>query len=198
MTDHASYVLGLDTALDKTGVARIELVDGACRAETWVIDMGRLPDRSLDERCRRIDAIGRRFGRIWRPGDPLPVMLGIEAAALDAKWGEPHARAGLWHWLVMPLWLAGVPVYEVTPLTLKKWAVGTAGSKQKPVEKHHVVAAMRQMWPGVQCTHYDARHHECEALGIGQMGCQHLAWPVPIRRRHGEPLAVVKWPKLAA
>jgi hypothetical protein len=50
----------------------------------------------------------------------------------------------------------------------------------------------------MQCTHYDARHHECEALGIAQMGCQHLDWPVPIRGWQGEPLAVVKWPQLAA
>ncbi|MBV9652654.1 MAG: hypothetical protein JO296_21305 [Pseudonocardiales bacterium] len=194
MTDQAPYVLSLDTALDKTGVAKIELVDGACRAYTWVISTDRTEDRTVAERCARIGDIGRQFARIWSPGDPLPVMVGIEAAALGAKWGEAHTRAGVWYWLIMPLHLAGVPIYEVAPTCLKRWAVGHGGSPKRPVEKRHMVEAMRQMWPGVQCTHYDVRHHECEALGIGQMGCQHLAWPVPIRRHHGDPLSVVKWP----
>lgn len=190
----APYVLGLDTALDNTGAAKIELVDGACRAYTWLIPTSTPPDHSIPERCKRIDKIGLDVALLWL--DQPPELVMIEAAALDAKWGDAHTRAGLWFWLIMPLWRAGVPIAEVAPMTLKKWAVGYAGSKQRPVEKHHVVEAMHLMWPGVPATSNPLRHHECESLALSQIGAQRLGWPVPVRRHHAEPLAVVKWPEV--
>lgn len=196
----APYVLGLDTALDNTGVAHIQLVNGACRAYTWLVNTTTPPDHSIPERCKRIDHIGRHVEQFWRRfGDHrLPELVMIEAAALDAKWGDAHTRAGLWFWLIMPFWQAGVPIAEVAPNCLKRWTVGHGGSKARPVEKRHMVEAMHGMWPGVPATSNPLRHHECESLAMAQMCAQHLGWPVPVRRHHGEPLAVVKWPELAA
>lgn len=191
------YVLGIDTALDKTGVGRIELVDGECHGSTRLITTSTPPDHSIPERCRRIDHIGGEAASLWSWLAPPELVL-IEAPALDAQWGDAHTRAGVWFAVVRPLWRAGVPVAEVAPMTLKRWAVGRGGSKQNPVEKRHVVEAMHRMWPGVPATFYPQRHHECEGLAMAQMCAQHLGWPVPVRRHQGEPLAVVKWPEPAA
>lgn len=198
MITQPPYVLGIDSALDRTGVGRIELVDDACRASTEVIATSTPPDHSIPQRCRRIAYVAQRVTSRWRPLGRPPELVLIEAAALDAHWGDAHTRAGVWFEIVIPLWQAGVPIAEVAPTTLKKWTTGRGGSKQRPVEKAHVVRAMHQMWPGVPATSSDLRHHECEALGMAQMCAQHLGWPVPVRAHHGEPLAVVKWPQLAA
>lgn len=188
------YVLGIDSALTHTGVAVIELVDGACRARTEVVATAPA-GATLAERHRRIDQVASGVGA--RVGHHAVLAL-VEAPALDAHHGNAWDRAALWWWIVGTLLDRSVPVAMIAPTTLKKWAAGRGGSKQRPVEKRHVVAAMHEMWPGLPCTAHEGRHHECEALAMAQMAAQHLGWPVPVRRHHGEPLQVVRWPELQA
>lgn len=191
---NAPYVLGIDPALEHTGVAVIELADGTCQAHTDVVATARRTD-SLPDRYRRIDAAVRGVGH--RVGSKAALAL-IEAPALDADHGNAWDRAAVWWWIVGTLVDREIPVATIAPTTLKKWATGHGGSRQKPVEKAHVVAAMRAMWPGLPCVQSDARHHECESLAMAQMCAQFLGWPVPAQRHHGDSLAVIKWPGLAA
>jgi Holliday junction resolvasome RuvABC endonuclease subunit len=191
------YVLGVDSALARTGVAVIERTPDGCRARTYVITTD-TPTNTGDpvaERCRRITTIGRRFDAIVRE---TPELALIEAPALDAEYGNSWDRAGVFWWIGHTLIdHHRTKVAMIAPTTLKKWVLGYAGSAKHPVEKGHIVAGMHEMWPGVPCTSNDLRHHECEALAMAHMCAQHLGWPVPIRSHHGGPLAVVKWPKRA-
>ncbi|MGH3795974.1 MAG: hypothetical protein ACRDSP_13915 [Pseudonocardiaceae bacterium] len=184
------YVLGIDSALHRTGVAVIELVDGACRARTDVLATA-ARDNSIPERHRRIAAVGQGVGVL--AGSRAQLAL-VEAPALDADHGNAWDRAAVWWWIVGTLLNREIPVAMIAPTTLKKWATGRGGSSKHPVEKADVVRAMHAMWPGVPATCSDLRHHEAEALAMAQMCAQHLGWPVPVRRHHGESLAVVKWP----
>lgn len=189
------YVLGIDSALSHTGIGVIELLDGQCRGHTEVIVTPvNNAAASISARYQRIRYIAQRFVFTIRRLGRWPLLALIEAAALDAHGGNPQDRDGLWWYLAGPLIDAGVPVAQVAPTCLKRWAVGHGGSKLRPVDKAHMVAAMRDMWPGLPATGSDARHHECEALAMAHMCAQHLGWPVPIRSHHGDPLSVVKWP----
>lgn len=183
-------VLGIDSALVRTGLAAIELTPRGCRARTGLVASPAPdhPDISLAGRYGRMERVALGI-RAWI-GNRAALAL-IEAPALDADGGDAHTRAWIWWQIIGRLVELGIPVAQVVPGTLKKWATKTAKS-----EKADVVRAMHQLWPGVPCTTNEARHHECEALGMATMCAQRLGWPVPVRKHHGESLAVVKWPKV--
>lgn len=190
----ARYVVGIDPALTRTGVAVIERLDDKCRAETFVVASEPSGDDSPAAAYKRIRAIAHRVNALI----PIRgVALGlIEAPAYDAEAaGKAWQRAGLWWQLAGVLVARDVPFGTVTPLTLKKWVVGYAGSPKHPVEKRDIVAGMRKMWPGLPCTSSDLRHHECEGLAMAAICAQRLGWPVPVRAHHGAALAVIKWPR---
>lgn len=182
------YVLGVDSALHRTGVAVIERAADGCRARTEVIATA-TRDNSIPDRHRRIAAVGQGVGVLV--GNRAELAL-IEAPALDADHGNSWDRAAVWWWIVGTLLHREIPVAMVAPTTLKKWA-----TKSGRADKADVVKAMHAMWPGVPATCSDLRHHECEALAMATMCAQRLGWPVPIRAHHGASLDVVKWPQLA-
>ncbi|MGH3933499.1 MAG: hypothetical protein ACRDS1_00705 [Pseudonocardiaceae bacterium] len=186
-------VLGIDSALSRTGVAIIERTPEGCRARTDVVASPTRSQSILDRHHRIIDIVG---GVRAKAGGRAELAL-IEAPALAADHGNAWDRAAVWWGILSVLLDRDVPVAMVAPTTLKKWATGRGGSAKNPVDKPDVVKAMHAMWPGVPATCSDLRHHECEALAMAHMCAQHLGWPVPVRRHHGEPLAVVKWPRLA-
>lgn len=189
-----AYVVGVDSALSRTGIGIIEYDGAKCSARTYVVGTGPIDYSDLDERARRITTVSQlAAARI-----PLyPGELGLlEAPALDAQFGNAWDRAPVWWNIYGTLRRRGTPVATVAPKTLKRWVTGRGGSPKNPVTKSHIVAAMGKMWPGLACTHSELRHHECEALAMAQMCAQHLGWPVTVRAHHGLPLAVVKWPHL--
>lgn len=194
--EEAQYVVGLDSALTRTGVAIIERLGDKCRAETFVVATEAGGDKSSAAAYKRIRTIAHRVNALI----PIRgVQLGlIEAPAYDAEAaGNAWQRAGLWWQLVGIFVHRDIPFGTVAPLTLKKWVTGFAGSPKRPVEKRDIVAGMRAMWPGLPCTQSDLRHHECESLAMAHACAQRLGWPVPVRTHHRASLAVVKWPKLA-
>ena len=193
MTPQPPYVLGLDTALRRTGVAAIEHRDGACTAQTWVIAT---PTPRADTVAAHVDAIESAteqltalLGRIGYS----PVLALIEAPSYGSVHGSPHERAGLWWFAARLLVSLSVPVGTCAPMTRAKWATGNGKA-----DKAAVVAAMRQLWPGLPCTQTPARHNECDGLALATACAQRLGWPVPVRRHHGESLAVIRWPEIAA
>ena len=188
MTARPPYVLGLDPALRRTGVATITHADGACSAQSWVIATP-AAGGTLTDRLASIRSVTHQLGRLIAALGHPPALALLEGASYGSEHGQPHERGGLYWALVGALVDHNVPVAECPPPTLKKWATGSGRA-----EKAAVVAAMGLMWPGVRATGDPARHHECEALALAHMAAQHLGWPVPIRTHHGASLAVIKWP----
>ncbi|MGH3693255.1 MAG: hypothetical protein ACRDRX_04515 [Pseudonocardiaceae bacterium] len=187
------YVLGIDSALSKTGVAIIELTPEGCRAHTAVVASPTRTQSITDRHDRIIQIVSGVRSEV---GGRAELAL-IEAPALDADHGNAWDRAAVWWGIVSVLLDLHIPVAWVAPSTLKKWATGRGGSKQKPVEKTDVVEAMHALWPGLACTRTARRSDECDALVLGTMAAQHLGWPVPVRSHHGASRDVVKWPTLA-
>jgi Holliday junction resolvasome RuvABC endonuclease subunit len=190
------WVVGIDPALTRTGVAIIERLGDNCRAETFIVATEASDDHSPAADYKRIRTITHRVNALI-PHQGARLGL-IEAPAYDAEpAGKAWQRAGLW-WHLVGLFVANeIPFGTVTPLTLKKWVTGFGGSAKRPVEKRDIVAGMRAMWPGLPCTQSELRHHECEGLAMAQMCGQRLGWPLPVRAHHAKSLLVVKWPKLA-
>lgn len=193
MSTQPPYVLGLDTALRRTGVAAITHLDGACTAQTWVISTPAPRVDTVAAHVRAIRAVTSQvLGRLERIGH-LPILALIEAPSYGSIHGSPHERAGVWWDVAGRLVDLGVPVGTCAPMTRAKWATGNGKA-----DKAAVVAAMHQLWPGLPCTQSTARHNECDGLALAHAGAQHLRWAVPVRRHHGESLAVIRWPNLTA
>jgi Holliday junction resolvasome RuvABC endonuclease subunit len=116
----------------------------------------------------------------------------IEGPALDADYGNSWDRAHVWWTIVDTLIDRKIPVAEIAPATLKKWA-----TKNGRADKRLMVAAMASMWPGLGCTTNEQRHHECESLAMATMCAQRLGWPVPARPHQSQSHVVVRWPAAA-
>jgi Holliday junction resolvasome RuvABC endonuclease subunit len=183
-------VVGIDSALSRTGIGIIEFDGRRCRAQTHVIATELSTpapgaDKILTRRVR-IGTVARRAARII----PMEAELAlIEGPALDADYGNAWDRAHVWWSIIDILALRGIPVAEVVPSTLKQWA-----TKSGRATKELIVESMHSMWPGVPCTTNKQRHHECESLAMATMCAQRLGWPVSVRGHQGRALTIVKWP----
>lgn len=180
-------VIGIDSALSRTGIAIIEFDGQRCRAETAVIATEPTPGGNLIlGRRARIKTVSRRAASIL----PFKAELAlIEGPALDADYGNAWDRSHVWWSIVDTLVDRGILVAEIAPATLKHWA-----TKNGRASKQLMVSAMHSMWPTVPCTSNEQRHHECESLAMATMCAQRLGWPVPARPHQGKSMAVVKWP----
>lgn len=183
-------VIGIDSALSRTGIGIVEYDGQRCRAETHVIATGPTPGGHLiSGRRTRIKTVIRRAESILP--DTAELAL-IEGPAIDADFGNSWDRARVWWGILDILFDRSIPAAEVAPTTLKHWA-----TKSGRASKQLVVASMHLMWPGVDCTTNDQRHHECESLAMATMCAQRLGWPVSVRPHQGKSLGVVKWPSAA-
>lgn len=183
-------VVGIDSALSKTGIAIVEYDGHRCRAFTFLVSTGPTDTNSHSDRYRRIKAAVRGTALFLPQTAALALM---EGPAFDADYGNAWDRAAVHWWIANELYDRGIPIAEVTPATLKYWV-----AKHGRAKKRLIVTAMHAMWPGVSCTINEQRHHECEGLGMATMCAQHMGWPVPVRAHQGRSLAVVKWPTPAA
>lgn len=189
-TEPALRVIGIDSALARTGIGIVEYDGQRCRARTHVIATEPKPGGYLiSGRRARIKTVTRRAESILPTKAELAL---IEGPALDADFGNSWDRAHVWWSIIDVLLDRGIPVAEVVPATLKHWA-----TKNGRADKKLMVAAMHLMWPGVPCTTNEQRHHECESLAMATMCAQRLGWPVSVRAHQGRSLTVVKWPVAA-
>ncbi len=187
MTATPMRVVGIDSALSRTGIGIVEFDGQRCRAQTHVIATEPKPGFSrIAGRRVRIKTVTNRAAVIIPAEAELAL---IEGPALDADFGNSWDRAHVWWSIIDILFDRGIPVAELAPATLKKWA-----TKSGRASKTLMVQSMHLMWPGVPCTISEQRHHECESLAMATMCAQRLAWPVSVRPHQGESLAVVKWP----
>jgi crossover junction endodeoxyribonuclease RuvC len=168
-------VFGLDLSLTGTGIS-----DGR---ETWVVGSKGTVNATLDQRQQRLGLLRSQIMSMML----APDLVVVEAPAFSSSVGQVWDRAGLWWSVVTSLMATGVPVAEVPPTVLKKYATGV-GNAGKP---QMLEAAIRR-FPGVVTMADDNR---VDALWLAALGHDHNGQPLvlmPIGNR--EMLGKVRWP----
>ncbi|WP_235671152.1 crossover junction endodeoxyribonuclease RuvC [Tomitella fengzijianii] len=121
------------------------------------------------------------------PADTRLVVIEALPPQIPGAHGMHAERAALWWQLVAYLSRQAIPVAEVAPTTLKKWATGHGRAT-----KSQVVAAMRALWP-----HTTIRDdNQADALALATIGAQRIGWHTPAHDHHHTPN--ITWPEGAA
>lgn len=175
-------VVGLDLSLSATGVAVLQ-VGGWPVLST--VRSGPGAD-SLAMRRARIDTLAGQIAEHCHGAD----LAVIEGPSLGSSSGWLWERAGLWWTVLHRLADAFVPVAEVAPATLKKFASGSGRG-----DKTAVAVGLSRLWQEVVTGRND---NEWDALALATIGAQHLGMDVPSRAHHAEALAKVAWPSTDA
>ena len=169
-------VIGIDPSLSATGVVD---ADGGLHTITSKPDDGTVADRA-----RRIATITAHL-RPHRLTDAHLVVIEGPAFSRQGQAGV-HLRAGLWWRIVGLLHSAGVPVAEVSPSALKKYATGKGTADKSDMR----MALYKRA--GLDVPSDD----EADAWWLRQMGLAHLGDPgaVPLPQAHLSALDKVVWP----
>lgn len=198
-------ILGIDTSLTGTGLARIDVTPTSFGKE-WSIATATVSapkpnpkDKSKRAMARRVNAlidqiesaINESHGRKLMIGEnvQLPDLITIESLAYGAK------GASVW---VLP-WIFGrvlelaekydIPLIEVGTGQIKKYATGSGVA-----DKSTVVIAVSQRWPEA-----DVRNdNEADAMTAAAIGCDYLGYPIcEATKYRAEVLTAVKKSALA-
>ena len=176
-------VLGVDLSLTGTGLA-----DGE---RTWLLPSKGSATATLTERWMRLDALTDAV--LARVRDTRADLVVLEGPSLgQARQGGQHDRAGLWWLVVDQLHTDGIPVAEVPPATLKKYATGKGNAG-----KSAIVDATARRFPHVDTGSGD--DNRCDAHWLAAMGHDHLGLALlamPALNR--QALDAVRWPHLVA
>lgn len=173
----ACRVVGVDLSLSATGMS-----DGSM---TWLVRSSGSKGDLLITRSVRLRGLAKAV--LERCTDVDLVVL--EQPAFSRTTGHMHDRSGLW-WLVVDAltFELQVPVAEVAPTALKKYATGKGNAN-----KGAVIDATARRFPDVETGADDNR---CDALWLAAMGLDWLGGRsvVPAGQRDG--LNRVTWPQL--
>lgn len=175
-------VVGLDLALVSTGVA-----DNTGTVER-IVSTGKA-NATLSQRATRLGELADQVitaASGW-PAYPVPALVVVEGPSFgQSRQRGEHDRAGLWWLVVHQLVDLGVPVAEVPPAVLKRYATGKGTAA-----KDAVLAAVVRRFPAVEVTGND----QADALVLAAMGADHLGHPmVPMPATHRAALQAVAWP----
>ena len=172
-------VVGIDLSMTSTGLAMVETQSG--------IRLERIrskPDRcavgppSLQQRADRTDAIRREVLKttgVWPAGDPDPDLVVIEAPSFGSGASAGvWDRAGLW-WSVIHGIHPHIPVVEVSPHQVRKYATGSASTSGKTkVTKDMVLAAVIRRYVHAPVDGNDV----ADALILAAIGARLLGHPI--------------------
>ena len=173
-------VLGLDPSLTGAGVATI--VDaGHVHVDVDTIGSAKISDHLIDRHRRIRDhataVLGHNLGEV--------TLAVVEAPAFSRSDPGTWERAGLWWRLVSRLVNAWIPVVEVSPSALKKFACNKGNAN-----KTEVVSAMARLWPDVEVRDDNG----WDALALAHIGAARLGLDVPSRAHHAAVLDRIAWP----
>lgn len=163
----AVTVIGIDSSLSATGVARVTFGAAECPtrlAETWSVRTQSPGMAAIRVREARIRHIATQVLDYARPC----ALAAIEGPSLGSRDGYVWDRAGLWWRLVGALIRAEVPVAVIPPACRAKWATGHGGASKAAV-RHAITRTWHGYW-------HDSRgdHNESDALVLASMGAQWL------------------------
>jgi crossover junction endodeoxyribonuclease RuvC len=173
-------VLGIDLSLTATGIS-----DGCA---TWLVKSKGTADATLSERSWRLTELRDAITDHIISADVGADLVVIEQPAFSRQNGHMHDRSGLW-WLVVDWTVSnGIPVVEVSPTALKKYATGSGAAK-----KSAVVDATARRFPEVYTGGGD--DNRCDALWLSAMGIDHLCGDSVVPAAQRAVLDKVAWPK---
>lgn len=170
-------VIGIDPSLTSLGVARIVHGPGVQVADAvpeWVIDTWRVRscgtahDPLAVTASRLRDMVAETYAAT-APCD-LVVIEGL-LPSTRARSGKASERAGLWWMLVDRVARADIPVVEVPPASLKRWACGY-GRADKTEVRERMIRDWSWQRPSPSLD-------ESDAWAAASLGAQLLSLPVP-------------------
>lgn len=185
MTD-LPFVVGLDLSLTGTGVA------SNVRGVDLVESTGHKGD-SLVQRHKRlqnltVDILGA-FVDLDDVTCDQPSLVVIEQPAFSRTQGSQHDRSGLWWLVVSTLHDLDIPVAEIVPGQLKKYATGKGGAG-----KDVVLAEVVRRFP----EYTGNNNNTADAYVLMAMGLDHLGHPlVDLPKTHRDALDAVRWPEVS-
>lgn len=182
-------VTGLDPSLTGAGVARIFPDTNDPRGFRIVVR--RFSSKPTDD---TLPARGTRLRGMC--ADIVTCAMGsdlvvIEQPSYGNTTGHTHDRSGLWWLVVATLTARGIPIVEVAPTTLKRYALGKGSGKG--VTKDAVFATVVRRYAHlVEVNSND----EADALVLASMGRRHLGCPIDagLPLTHTRAIEVVRWP----
>lgn len=178
-----TVVVGIDASLTGTGIARITL--DPFTVTTHTITSSGNKGATLDQRATRLRRLRDAVINHATPAD----LAVIEGPAFSSNTGSVWDRAAHWWNIAAALHHLDVPVTEVAPTKVKKFAADNGKA-----DKTAVAAAMTRLWGDLVEPSND---NEFDALAIATLGAIHLApraLPVTILERHRQVVAGVGWP----
>jgi crossover junction endodeoxyribonuclease RuvC len=172
-------VLGIDLSLTATGIS-----DGCA---TWLVRSKGAGDATLFDRSWRLAELRAAITNHIETRPHVDLVV-IEQPAFSRQNGHMHDRSGLW-WLVVD-WTVfhGIPVVEVSPTALKKYATGSGAAK-----KSAVIDATARRFPEVDTGGGD--DNRCDALWLSVMGIDRLCGDSVVPAAQRAVLDKVVWPK---
>lgn len=182
-TNPQPTVLGIDLSLTATGMS-----DGKY---TWDVRSKGTEGATLLERAERLGRLRDKITSHIIYADVGVDLVVIEQPAFSRQNGHMHDRSGLW-WLVVD-WTVfhGIPVVEVSPTALKKYATGSGAAK-----KSAVIDATARRFPDVYTGGGD--DNRCDALWLAAMGIDRLGGGSVVPAAQRAVLDKVAWPKPVA
>lgn len=187
-------VVGLDVSLTSTGIARLTVGDGSPRSFATAAGRRLAEGASLSVRACRIEDVRddvldevapgyRDGGAVW------PDLVVLEGRSYGSNKPGADELAGLrWALLVA---LAGVPVVEVAPKTLKLYAVGDGNAP-----KTQVVQAVARHYGDLftlPLRKADGQEDVADAAVLAAMGARAVGHPVDLD--HPTRLRAMRSPK---
>lgn len=155
-------IIGVDTSLTRTGVARIEVVGSLPPSiDLWSVQSSSVGER-WDARHDRIHALAAEVARAF---DGFPTLVVMESPSYGSHTGSVHDRAWFWGQVYHEARRRGVPVLTASPAGRMKYATGKGRA-----DKDVVLAAAIKRWPNVDITNND----EADALILAAMGARTL------------------------
>ena len=176
-------VVGIDLSLTATGITTIDLDAGTIDVAT-ITSKGKA-DFTLAQRAHRLSELRHDIGDALAPWDEVALVV-VEQPAYAQTSGHHHDRSGLWWMVVDALRGARVPVAEVTPGGVKRFAAGKGNAPKDTVLLH-----VARRWPDVPVRD----NNQADSLVLAAMGARHLGHPVdamPVS--HLAAMAAVRWP----
>ncbi len=161
--------VGLDISLSATGVAAIAHPSTASTPNVphlRTVRPARTYPATYAGRAQRIEA---QAGAVIAALPSRVALIVVEGLPLNMpSWGDLDLRCALWWRVVGRLARLGIPVAEINPGTLKKFATGNGRA-----DKAQVIAAMRALWPYAAVRN----DNEADALSLASAGAlDGLSW----------------------
>jgi crossover junction endodeoxyribonuclease RuvC len=183
------HIIGLDLSLTSTGLVAVR--DGQVHRVERITRDSLSENASLEERILRLHNLRLDVGLSSCPPHDTPDLVLIEGPAHGVgRQRGTWDRSGFWWYMVD--WFAchtqaGIPVVEVPPATLKKYATGNGAAGKEAV----LVAAVRR-FPTVDVNTND----EADALWLAAIGSQYVGQPiVELPKTHLAFLNKIRWPQ---